>query len=114
MGFPIKDNSPGKSFEIAWTDADGNSADLTGCSVAFNVSNPAVGSVEPDPAAPNTKAIFKLTDGPTPLGDVSISAVLTKPDGSQLATDPNSGVATIVASDAVAGVISFPPDAPTP
>lgn len=111
MGFPIKDTAPGKAFQVSWLDADGNPADLTGCQVAYTVGNPAVGSVEPDAADPLTKAFFRLTDGPTPLGDVSLSAVLTKPDGGQVATDPASGIVTIVPSDAVTGGIVFPPDA---
>lgn len=110
MGFPIKDNSAGKKVHIDWLDADGNPADLTGCSVAWAVSNPAVGSVAPDAANPLTDGVFTLSDGPTPLGDVSLSAVLTKPDGSTVATDPASGVATIVAADAVTGTVSFPPE----
>jgi hypothetical protein len=112
MGFPISDNSPGQKVHVDWLDADGNPADTTGCSVAWAVSNPAVGAVEVDPANPLTDGVFKLTDGPTPLGDVSISAVLTLPDGTTgVATDPNTGVATIVASQAVSGSVSFPPSA---
>ena len=109
MGFPIPDNSAGQKVHVDWLDGDGNPADLTGCSVAWAVSNPAVGAVEPDPAAPLTDGVFKLTDGPTPLGDVSLSAVLTLPDGGNVATDPATGVATIVASQAIAGSVSFPP-----
>ena len=108
MGFPIPDNSAGQKVRIAWVDADENPADVTGGSVAWAVSNPAVGAVEVDPAAPLTDGVFKLVDGPTPLGDVSLSAVLTMPDGSQVATDPASGVVTIVASAAVSGSVSFP------
>lgn len=108
MGFPIRDDSAGQKVHIDWKDADGNAADLTGCSVAWAVSNPAVGAVVVDPANPLTDGVFTLTPGPTPLGDVSISAVLTLPDGSTVATDPASGVATIVASAAVSGGVSFP------
>lgn len=109
MGFPIPDNSPGQKIHVDWLDSDGNPADLTGCSASFVVSNPAVGSIEPDAANPLTDGMFVLTDGPTPLGDVSLSAVLTLPDGSNVATDPNTGVATIVSSQAVSGSVSFPP-----
>ena len=109
MGFPIKDTAVSKGFTLNWTDADGNPADLTGCTVSVSVSNPAHGSVAMDAANPMGRGVFTLSEGATPLGDGQIAAVLTKPDGTSIAVQ---GDYTIVADVAVAGGLVFEPDAP--
>jgi hypothetical protein len=110
MGFPIKDTATSKGFGVNWSDADGNPADLTGCSVAFAVSNPAHGEAVADPTNPLTRGVFNLSPGATPLGDGQVSATLTKPDGTSIAA---VGDYTIVADVAVAGGVVFDPE-PTP
>lgn len=109
MGFPIKDTAVSKGFRVDWTDADGNPADLTGCSVVYSISNPAHGSADADPSDPLHRGIFTLSPGATPLGDGQVAATLTKPDGSSVAA---TGDYTIVADVATGGAVAFDPEAP--
>lgn len=107
MGFPVPDNSAGQKCKVTWKDAEGNPADTTGCTVAWALSDPAKGSIAPDPAGDAlSDALFVPAQVAGQLGDVDVAPVLTKPDGSQVSATP--GTITVIASAAMMGEVTFP------